>query len=375
MDPQKLKQAKAIAIFMTIAFAAFVFYLIFIPVQVADSSIIEVEISSGQGLSQIASTLKNKGLIRSESIFILYVKVIGDAANLKAGRYVFYDPSIGGQASLNIPEIIDILVSGKSEPDDIEITIPEGLNVWDIDKRLAQAGLIQESRFSSQYHNDEGYLFPDTYRLKNYLPAQAGELKITDYEKLLSELREKMGVNFNAKTEELFSALDGSQPEAGQPLAGAKSSGGKNLSNEQKLRTIIIASILEKEARSEKDMRLVAGIIEKRLKLDIPLQIDATVIYGACRREFAKSNFSKNCDVTFQGPAVEIKIDGPFNTYIHKGLPPAPISNPGLKAINAALNPQESDYLYYLSTRDGSQMIYSKTAGEHSANRRKYLGI
>ena len=107
----------------------------------------------------------------------------------------------------------------------------------------------------------------------------------------------------------------------------------------------------------------------------MPLQIDATVIYGACRRKMAEIKFTKNCEVTFQGPAIEIKIDGPYNTYTRKGLPPGPISNPGLKAIEAALNPTASNYLYYLSTRDGSQMIYSKTAGEHVANRRKYLGI
>jgi len=92
-------------------------------------------------------------------------------------------------------------------------------------------------------------------------------------------------------------------------------------------------------------------------------------------REYAESNFTKNCDVTFQGPAIEIKIDGPYNTYTRKGLPVGPISNPGLKAINSALNPQTSDYLYYLSTRDGSQIIYSKTAGEHGGDRKKYLGI
>ena len=122
-------------------------------------------------------------------------------------------------------------------------------------------------------------------------------------------------------------------------------------------------------------MKLVSGIIKKRLELGIPLQIDAAVIYGACRRIAEEGNWIRNCNVTFQGPAIEIKIEGPFNTYIYKGLPPAPISNPGLQAIEAALNPTPSDYLYYLSTRDGSQMIYSKTPGEHAANRRKYLGI
>lgn len=344
-DLEKLKKIKVIAIAVAITFITGISYVIYAPVRADDAGKFEVEIYEGQGLNQIASTLKNKGLIRSKTIFILYVRMMGDATNLRAGRYIFTSLPAGRQGYLNVPVIINILVSGKSEPDDIKITIPEGLNVWEVDELLIRVGLIQEGQFSAQYYNQEGYLFPDTYRLKKQQEINS--------EEQIGELREKMSLNFNNKTEELF----------------------KNLSNEQKFRIIIIASMLEKEAKTEEDMKLVAGIIEKRLNMDIPLQIDATVTYGACRREFTKNNFIKNCDVTFQGPAIEIKIDGPFNTYIRKGLPPAPISNPGLKAIEAALNPQESDYLYYLSTRDGSQMIYSKTAGEHEANRRKYLGI
>ena len=83
----------------------------------------------------------------------------------------------------------------------------------------------------------------------------------------------------------------------------------------------------------------------------------------------------KYCDVSQVPVGAEIKIDGPYNTYTRAGLPPAPIANPGIITIQAALNPAKSDYLYYLSTRDGSRIIFSKTAAEHAANRRKYLGI
>ena len=143
--------------------------------------------------------------------------------------------------------------------------------------------------------------------------------------------------------------------------------------------TLIKASILEKEARKEKDMRLVAGVIENRLARGMLLQIDATVSYGACLRNFQFSIFSfqtlKYCDVSQIGVANEIKIDGPYNTYTRAGLPAGPIANPGITAIQAVLNPAKSDYLYYLSTRDGSRVIFSKTAAEHATNRHKHLGL
>jgi len=120
---------------------------------------------------------------------------------------------------------------------------------------------------------------------------------------------------------------------------------------------------------------LVAGIIRNRLARKMPLQIDATVAYGACLRRFIVGNYKKDCDVSQIGVGAEIRIDSGYNSYMRLGLPVGPIANPGITAIQAVLNPQKSDYLYYLSTRDGSQMIFSKTAAEHAANRRKYLGI
>ncbi|MDP3697277.1 MAG: endolytic transglycosylase MltG [Candidatus Taylorbacteria bacterium] len=340
---QKFKKFKAVAIIVAIAFIlsllATVFYLLYIPIYVGNVPIAAV-IEEGQGSRAIARALKEKGLIRSELAFTAYVKLIGSDGSLKAGKYNF-------SGRLDVPGITLILVNGFSESEDIGLLVSEGFNVWEIDERLLKHGLIKEGEFSFKYYTEEGYLFPDTYRIN----------KKAEGENFVLELRQRMADNFKNKTGELPGSL----------------------TREEQEEIIVIASILEKEARTEEDMRLVAGIIYKRLGLDIPLQVDATVVYGACLRNFqlliTNSQPVKNCDVTFQGPAREIKIDGLYNTYTRKGLPPAPISNPGLKSIEAALNPQESDYLYYLSTRDGSQMIYSKTAGEHAANRRKYLGI
>jgi len=105
------------------------------------------------------------------------------------------------------------------------------------------------------------------------------------------------------------------------------------------------------------------------------LQIDATVAYGWCLRRWLPMSSTANCDVTQAPIALEIKTDGPYNTYTRPGLPEGPIGNPGLQALEAAKHPKASDYLYYLSTRDGSDIIFSKTLDEHLKNRAKYLGL
>lgn len=329
----------AIATIVAVAFVLlafiFIFYVTYIPLY-AGNVPIKIVIEEGQSLKTIAGTLKDSGLIRSETVFRFYVELSGKGSDLKAGKYTF-------AGRLDMPDIVFIVVNGLSESEDIRLLVSEGFNIWEIDKRLVSLGLIKEGWFSSEYYNDEGYLFPDTYRINR---------KAEDHD-FIQELRQRMTDNFNSKTAELL--------------------GGLSLAESREI--IVIASMLEKEAKTEKDMKLVSGIIRKRMQIGMALQIDATVTYGACRRKSAENNFIKNCDVTFQGPGIELKIDGPYNTYSRKGLPIGPISNPGLKAIEAALNPTPSDYLYYLSSRDGSQMVYSKTAGEHGANRRKYLGI
>ena len=297
----------------------------------------EVIIKEGQGAYAIADTLKEEGIIENKFVFITYTFITGNEKKLQAGRYLF-------KPGTTIPSIIDAIAGGFAELDDIVVTIPEGFNIFDIDKRLASAGLIKEGEFAKKYQSQEGEFFPDTYHFN-----KQGEMVDT--------IAEKMKNHLNLKFKNLslvFSSLV--------------------------LRdTLIRASILEKEARREEDMRLVAGVIENRLRLGMRLQIDATVSYGACLRNLQVGLVNKSeytyCDVSQIPVGAEIRIDSPYNSYTRAGLPPGPIANPGIQAIQAVLNPAKSDYLYYLSTRDGSQMIFSKTAAEHIANRRKYLGI
>ena len=309
---------------MAIAVSGAVFYLIYVPANFRDNKPIEIAVQNGQSVYGIAQTLQERGLIVSQNIFVFYVQGIGQEKNLKSGKYIL-------SRSLSLSVIVDIMAKGLSEPEDILVTIPEGFNVWEIDKRFVASGLIKIGQISRAYQHKEGHLFPDTYRFKK--------------ETFPEDIINKMEQNYFLKSQTKSDI------------------------------TLIIASLLEMEAKTKDDMELISGIIAKRLERGIQLQIDASVGYGWCLKKTAQPTFKGQCDVTQAPIATEIKIDGPYNTYARNGLPQGAISNPGLTALEAAANPRPSDYLYYLSTRDGSQIIYAKTSAEQAANRLKYLGI
>jgi UPF0755 protein len=302
----------------------------------------EFVIEPGQSLGATARLLAENNLIFSRYLFVTYALFSGQERNFKAGKYLIPSP-------VSIKKLVSIFSEGKAEPDDISVIIPEGTNLADIALILEKAGLIKAEDFlKPEILAKEGYLFPDTYRFTNpkseiLNPKQTLNPKLPTAEEIIA----KMQKNFEAKTEDLF----------------------KNLNAQKIKEVIIIASILEKEVKTERDMRLVAGIIEKRLSKNMPLEIDAAVAYGACYPKFLAGQY---CDVSLANIVESLKLDSPYNTYQRIGLPPTPISNPGIAAIKAALNPEMSDYLYYLSAPDGTT-IFSKTAAEHAKAVNKYL--
>lgn len=229
-------------------------------------------------------------------------------------------------AFVKLPELAGKRHRELAELREITVTIPEGFSVKQIGEVLEGAGLFSRDEFIKIAQKEEGYLFPDTYRF----------FKKSRPEDIIA----KMKRNFEAK----FS------PEV---LDEIKDSG---LGFEE---IIIMASLLEEEVKSTEDRKIVAGILWKRLDQGIGLNVDATLTYvlGKASRELTQD---------------DLKIDFSYNTYRYRGLPPTPISNPGMDTIFAALRPTKSPHFYYLTDKEG-RAHYAATLEGHSLNKRKYL--
>lgn len=300
----------------------------------------KVVIKDQSGFLEISRTLKNQGVLTRPNLFNLYLLLSGKFKELKGGTYEF-------KGEYTLASLANQLTRG---PKDLKVLIPEGFTIFDIDKRLAELGIIEpgtlietaqkpdwfsEFRFLPRDYliSLEGFLFPDTY----YLPQRA-EPKL---------ILAKMLRNFEEK---VYSKID---PEIAE--------------NPKSLFSLItLASIVEKEVSDPADRKIVAGILWKRLEKEMPLQADATVVYAwrILKPDWKPQDHTLN--------ASEIKIKSLYNTYLYPGLPQGPISNPGWEAIEAALNPTETDYWYYLSTREG-KTIFSRTLPEHQEAVRQYL--
>lgn len=301
-----------------------------------EDNIMIFEIKKGEGNKEIASDLVEKKLISGKIYFFYYLYANNLLGKIMPGEYLL-------SGNLSIPEIVHIITNPKAQV--AKVTFPEGLTVKDMaevlkknnfdgDEFLRLANNIPES-FHTRYaflnnikvKSLEGYLFPDTYFFKKEATAES------ILKKMLDNFEEKMDARI----------LD----EIGRQ-------------NKKIDEVIILASIVEKEVRSQADMKIVAGIFENRLAIDMPLQSDATLSYIL--------------DDKIDSHTVEqTKIVSPYNTYINKGLPPGPIDNPGMNAILAVVNLQKTDYLYFLTAKVNGEnkVYYAKTFEEHVANKRR----
>jgi UPF0755 protein len=288
----------------------------------------EFTIEKGESLGAVAHSLADQNLVMSRYLFVAYAIFTGQERKFQAGEYII-------PPHVSIRGLVMTFAEGRGASEDITVTIPEGTNLADLGKIFSKSELPvkTEDFLGPDLLKLEGYLFPDTYRFKPGTGAK--------------EIVQAMQDNFDEKVRQAYPTVLESRLQ----------------------RTIIIASILEKEVRNQRDMKLVAGIIEKRLARNMPLEIDATVTYGVCEPKFLAGKY---CDVSLANIIDNIKVGTPYNTYANKGLPAGPISNPGLATIEAVLNPEKSDYLYYLSAPDGTT-IFSRTAAEHEKARNKYL--
>lgn len=274
-------------------------------------------VNKGDGVREISSNLKKKGLIKNQIIFFLIVKQLTLDRKIQAGDFRL-------SPKMTATEIAQNLTHGTL---DIWITIPEGKRGEEVAEILAKQFRTYDPSWRSNLISNEGYLFPDTY----LIPKDA------DINTIISIMTN----NFNAKIKSV------------------------NLSqNDNRLRQIIIiASLIEREALIDQEKPIIASVIANRLKAGMSLDIDATLQYIK----------GKDVNGKWWGiPSIEDKeINSPYNTYKNSGLPPFPISNPGLEAIKAALNPQNSNYYYYIHDSSGN-VHFAKTLEEHNSNVKKY---
>lgn len=296
-----------------------------------------VIVEEGMSMEAIALQLKEEGFIGSSRMFMAHAILSGKHRSLQAG---VYDLS----ASLSIREIVNIL-SGGEVASFVRVVLPEGYTIADMDRRLAEYGVLEEGEFIGatsmsaadaysiygyEFLNGieaetlEGFMFPDTYEFRRESKARV--------------VVDKFLFNFEYRTKDL-------RAQVGE--------------GESLYRTMIIAGLIEEEMDITADMHKVSSVIQNRLERDMALQIDATLIYISGKPGGSLVNSDK-------------LIDSPYNTYMYKGLPPGPITNPGLRALVAAANPADTPYIFYMSAPNGVS-YFATTLAQHNAYVAQYL--
>ncbi len=278
-------------------------------------------VEPGQSLVEISQNLKRQKLIRSSLGFKIYVLVSGLSRKLQAGHYQI-------SAAESSKEIAKKLTTGFS---DVWVTIPEGLRVEEVADKLIANLPINRQEFLQ--NAKEGYMFPDTYRVP--------------FQTTAAQFAQLMLDNFNQRVD---ANLRQQMTEAGLNLD----------------QVIILASLVEREVKFADDRPIVAGILLKRWRAGMPLEVDATVQYALGFDPNQKTYWKKNLTVE------DLAIDSPYNTRKYPGLPPGPICNPGLASIKAVINPRQTDYWYYVSDAAG-RIYYAKTLDEHIRNIKQHL--
>lgn len=291
---------------------------------------VEVDIPNGSNLAGIAKALKNAGVIREALYFIILSRIRGVESQLKAGYYEL-------STKMSINQVIDKLVKGEVAT--FKLTIPEGLTIKEMATLIAEQTNISREEFlvaAAEYELDffpeqdvefqvEGFLFPDTYQIP---------LKVTP-EELISIMVQR------------FETVIGTESVKVR---------GRSLNIWE---IVTIAALIEEEAKLDADRPLVSGVIYNRLEEGMYLQLCASVIYALGVKKDRLS-------------IADTLIDSPYNTYQHQGLPPGPISNPGLTSLKAALHPEDVPYFFYFALPDGTT-FYCRTYEEHQKAVKKYL--
>jgi UPF0755 protein len=321
----------ATLLLLALLVAALAGYAIYAPVGPAagtpDAAATYVDIAPGTGTQSIALKLEQAHVIRSRFAFDLLRVVKG--GKLIAGEYRFNHPATAAEIYSRIT---------RGDVYTISLTIPEGFNIFDIAQTVAAAGLAPHDLFlhaeqtqttlisdlSPNAPSLEGYLFPDTYRFNHHTTP--------------TDILTAMVRRFRQE-----SALLGLTADASLP------------------RTVILASLIEKEVSQPSERSLVAGVFTNRLAQNIPLATDPSVVYAALLEGRYRGTIY----------ASDLQNESPYNTYRHTGLPPGPIANPGVAALKAAISPATTDYLYFVADAQGHSQ-FSATLKEHAGQVQTY---
>lgn len=311
---------------VVLAVAGAVAWLVYTPFGPASETF--VEIPAGSSAVHIGKLLETAGVVRTRYAFDLVRSV--KRGKLKAGEYRFDHP-------VTPIEAYDRIAHGDVFT--IAVTIPEGANIFDIASRLEEAGFGPRDQFLNEATRQtglvadldprarslEGYLFPDTYHFgRKTTPEQIAVAMVKRFRQAASQVGLKENVH----------------------------------------EVVTIASLVERETAVDAERPLVASVFHNRLNQSMPLMTDPSVIYGLELQNLWRGTIY----------ASDLKRDTPYNTYVHAGLPPGPVANPGIPSLRAAMQPAQSNYLYFVAAGDNPQghSTFSTTLEEHQRNVEEY---
>lgn len=291
-----------------------------------------VEISQGSSLLEVADTLKSEKVISKKTKFIAGVIFSGNKGKIKYGKFDFTD-------GMSHKDVINSLVTEGAKKETIKLLIPEGYSVENIEEKMLEAGIGDresiEAALSADYdygfisqipnkgqkYKLQGFLFPATYEFYSDIsPKEAINAMLKEFERQYSLVADSFDNVYNI---------------------------------------ITTASIIEREAKLDSERATISGVIKNRLDSGMKLQMCATVLYAITDGKYDKQKVYYN----------DLEVDSPYNTYKNEGLPVGPIANPGIKSIEAALNPENHSWMYYHTNEeknDGSH-IFTQTYDEHES--------
>ena len=291
---------------------------------------VSIRINPGQSFKKTSSQLYSKNLIKNQDIFYTLGRITGQAREVKAGQFKV-------NSSWNMIQMLEHLTLGREAL--YRLQIPEGLTWWQIGRILEEEGLADFEEFKQLVHDEdflsrhsvyassaEGFLFPETYYLSPTRDIGAQRIlsiMINQFWQSTMELRKDM------EFEELYQVVN-------------------------------LASLIEKETGISAERKIISGVFHNRIRKNMLLQCDPTIIYG----------IGEEFDGIIRRSHLDDR-DNLYNTYVHRGFPPTPICSPGLASLEAAVFPDEHNYLYFVSRNDGSHH-FSKTLQEHNRAVRKY---